>query len=141
MIAFGVLTVIAWPAEDLTPKLLGSWKYDVATLKLDLDPNVKKAIKGDTAKKSAMDEQVGKMKSNLKRLTITFKRDGTMLAVDGKNSAPATWILKGDRVITKINGGTREGPSMTLQKDGKKLKMSYFANGMGTISCFLIKTK
>ncbi len=156
MIAFCLICVV--PAQKsahshstsvhhaLSPaqQLVGSWAYDVATMKLEVNAKGQKTlddpIHGSDARRFVANMQ-RKLAAALKTMTITFKADRSVVIKGGNPPAEGTggWIVTGRKVKVVMTDTKQKTPQMELATDGARIHTVYSDPNFGVSKVDLVK--
>jgi hypothetical protein len=131
-------------APSPVEQLLGTWKYDVATLKIE--PNAKtKAYLNDPKSGKQAKETMSRLQTSLvkmlKPLKLTFKRDMSFVIATDKPSEKkmGTWNLHDRHVHVVMTDGGQATPEMEIDKTGKRIHTTYTDEGFGVAKVDLVR--
>lgn len=138
---FLVGSVLAQKPKAPAQAVVGAWKYDVTTLKLELNEAAQKQTNDPKHGKEAR-EMIQKMKAGLtqtlKTMTITFKGDHTLVitTTTSPNKLLGTWTIDGRNVKVLMTNVKQQTPHMEMAKDGKRILTTYTdpSFGVGKVS-------
>jgi hypothetical protein len=122
---------------DAAHQIVGKWKYDIATMKLEPNAEGKKALNdpknGDQTRKFVAQMQQ-RLADGLKGATVTFKADKTVLIMAGKPvvEKTGTWSVSGRSINVIMTDASVRTPKMDLDKSGKSIHTAYFDPNFGT---------
>lgn len=140
------LVASAWAQKPKTPaqSVVGAWRYDVTTLKLELNKEAQKHASDPQHGKEAR-EMIQKMKASLtetlKTMTITFKGDHTLVitTTTSPNKLLGTWTVDGRSVKVLMTNVKQQTPHMELAKDGKHILTTYTDSSFGVGKVTLVR--
>jgi len=140
VVAFSLACLsIAQHAGEATRQLIGTWKYDVSSMKLELNAKGKASMRDPKAKESmaGMEKQLA---SSLKTMTLAFKSNrSVVISSGGKTVGSGTWTLHGRDVNVVMTNARQATPRMTLAKDGKTIHTVYSDPNFGEGKIDLVK--
>jgi hypothetical protein len=124
--------------------LVGKWKYDVSTMRLELNAKGKQMTSdpkdGPKAKQflAKFQKQLAEM---LKPMKLTFKADRTMSihAGDPSKSTLGTWSIQGRSIRVIMTDARQKTPAMEITKDGKRIHTVYSDPGFGVGKVDLVR--
>ena len=114
-------------AEDMTAKVVGTWKYDTDTLRLELAPDLRKDMEahGDKGAAAMEKSKAGLIKS-VQSLVFVFNADGTMQFGMAKTPempiAKGKWFARGRSINLEMITPGQTVPDMTIEPDGQRIK-------------------
>lgn len=131
-------------AQNLKHQLAGTWKYDMTTFQFTVDPTVAEAMKRDkeTAEKAPalLEQQVKTLKEAMKPLRFTLLPGGRYSVGNGKDKPTGgTWKVVGDKVMLEFDSHSPNRPDMKVLPGGRKISMSFFGKGFGSVTCTLVR--
>lgn len=124
-------------------RVVGTWKVDLTSLKMELTPEAKRQL--DAQKKVKLEDLKKQLAKNLAPITYTFKANHVFLVTLASvgNQTPqtvqGTWSMAGQRITIKMSGPNRSAPEMELTKDGKRIHTIYRQANFGTGKADLIR--
>ncbi len=149
---------VAWPSssphcvhpvgatpDKATQEIVGTWRYDVKSITLAVNPKVKHAMEGDpeTRKKAPklIQDQIQQLRNTLAPMRMVFQADGQMFASLPPNPQKmrTVWKRKGDIVTIIADAKTAPWVTFHLLPNHRSMKMSYIGSGFGTTTITAIK--
>lgn len=124
--------------------VVGTWKYDIKTVRFTTDPQLAEKMRTDPkiakGAKPILERQKKAIVDMIAPLRIRFNKGGTasITSTKDKVTTVARWSMKGNQILMKLNRG-EPGPSMELSKDAKIIKVSFFGAGFGTMVADLVR--
>ena len=132
-------------AESADAKVVGSWKYDIASFRVQIDPKVRADAEQKQGKVKVR-EQIESFMQGLKKsvapMVVSFKKDHTVKITAPSLQKPLTgkWSLKGNVLAVTMNE-LRKAPDMKLLPGGKRIRTTFAQPGFGTGYADLVRQK
>ena len=141
---FALLTALAQHASHRAQAPVGTWKYDVASVRVV--PNAATQAKlGDPKQAAATKAMLAKIKAeavqSLRPMRLVFKanRQFTLLGEKGQVVAYGIWNLYGD-TIKAVAGNMKEStPTLELTKDKTRIHATFSDPGFGSLKTDLVR--
>lgn len=143
-LVFAVLGIAGFQAKPMEKQLVGAWRYDIKTIKMELSPEARASAEKQSGK-AAVDAQlqagIRSLKQMLGPIVITFKSDHrfSLTAPGVQRKVTGKWSISGRSVQTKLDQPGPPAPEMTLSADGKRIKTLYRQPGFGTGIVYLVR--
>lgn len=143
--ALALTVLVAAQSKTATHQLLGTWKYDLKTMALEPNAQVKKEM-SDPKKgpqiKQVMKELRENLSATLQTMRLTFKADRKVSIVGGSppSESLGMWTLKGRSISILMTNTKQKTPLMELDKDGKRIHTIYSDPQFGVGKVDLVKS-
>jgi hypothetical protein len=110
-------------------QIIGVWKYDLNSLKVEVPASGKAASKTQNGKQIQAE-----LKKALATTALTFKPGRRLIVTETNPPATAvgTWNLKGRTITVVMTNARSQTPRLELSKDGKHIFSTLTIQGAGT---------
>ncbi|HVT13512.1 MAG TPA: hypothetical protein VHE55_14705 [Fimbriimonadaceae bacterium] len=131
--------------RGLATSPVGTWKYDIATLHLELNDAGKKEL-NDPKHGNQSREKMAQLKANLaktlKTMTITFKADHKVVVTSTmfQDKLLGTWTMNGLQIKVLMTNVKQQTPDMAIAKDGKHIVATYTDPRFGVGKVTLVRS-
>lgn len=147
-VSLALLVTLAFAQKAKAPspadQLIGTWKYDIATLKIE--PNAKaRAYLNDPKTGKQAKESLARLQKSLvtmlKPLKLTFKRDMAFVISSANPSEKkmGTWNIHDRHVHVVMTDGGQATPEMEIDKTGKRIHTTYTDASFGAAKIDLVR--
>jgi len=121
--------------------LVGTWRYDLDSIRLDLSAKAiskEKARLGKNYRPSTLRQEA---EGGLKPILVSFRANRTLVIsmVGRPVSQSGTWTLSGRTIKVVMTNLRQKTPSMTLAPNGKRIHVVDTEPGLGVIRVDLVK--
>lgn len=116
-------------------KIVGKWRYDVKSIRIEFAPEVKKKLAtAKPSEKKRTEAAIADLKKFMGRLRLEFLPDHQfLLRVEGdKEVKRGKWSLSGKSITVTMHDGMMTQPQMTLSNDNKTIRAASTFPGFGT---------
>lgn len=134
----------AAPDEPTEEQLVGKWKYDLESFRVELDPNLQ--AKGELESgKAGFQKEVAQLKADLKKmvspLVMSFEADHRFSVTTSGSSRPVrgVWKLTGKSLSVVMDRPGQSTPQMALSSDGKRILTEFDRFGWGKSFAEMVK--
>jgi hypothetical protein len=149
-LAFSLLLAVslacAQKPKPATPadQLIGIWKYEVTTLKVEPNAKTKAAMNDPKTGKQAKEMMSRLQKSlatMLKPLKLTFKSDMSFVisTLNPNEKRMGTWNIHDRHVHVVMTDGGQATPEMEIDKTGKRIHATYSDPDFGLAKVDLVR--
>ncbi|HWA84064.1 MAG TPA: hypothetical protein VG820_11540 [Fimbriimonadaceae bacterium] len=145
LVPLAALAIAAYGQKSpVTVSPVGTWKYDVATLRLEPNEAAKRELNDPKRGKQAQ-EMMQKMKSSLaetlKTMRIAFKADHKLVITSTKlpDKLLGTWSMTGLKIKVIMTDAKQQTPDLALAKDGKHIVATYADPSFGVGKVNLVR--
>ena len=125
----------SWPQrpKSATQLLVGSWRYDLASVHVALSAKADHQAKARSVRKEVL--------ATLKTLILIFRADRTFQTKEAGRApeAAGTWTLAGLKIIVHATNLRQRTPAMELSQDGRRIHTVDSEPGFGVVRVDLVK--
>ena len=127
-------------------QVVGKWKYDLKSFKVELDPNLQAKGELESGKdgfKKEVDMLMVDLKNMVGPLVMNFEANHEFSVIAPGTSKPVRgrWSLKGSTLIIAMDRPGQSTPKMSLSADGKRIRTEFDRFGWGKSFADLVKAE
>lgn len=128
------------------PSPVGTWRYDLASLKVTPNDQAKREMAKDPKKAEQYNKVVVQLiaglKAQLKIMKLVFKpnKSFVVLVTKPQTQTLGTWSMTGSTIHVIMVDAKQPTPRMELSKDGKRIITNYSDARFGTARADLVRS-
>ena len=130
--------------QSAASRLVGTWRYDIQSVKIVTDPKLLEAMRRDPKTASQAPALIAKAKAQILKLIAPirfgFKANGRVVVSSIRDATKkmGKWRLNALRIQVTMDDPKQQTPKMELNPTGRRITVSYFGAGFGTMNAAMI---
>ncbi|MBC8064532.1 MAG: hypothetical protein H7Y17_06865 [Chlorobia bacterium] len=133
---------LSFAGLQLESKVVGTWKYDTKSIRVELSAESKAKFKKEPKKaQAAINQMKGQMATLIAPMTVMFNKDSSFLVFRGTQmeGLKGRWSIKGRSIRVVMDNAAQKVPELTLSSDGKRIQTAYRQASFGVGRVDLVK--